>query len=75
MIHAKRFVNKEKSGKTKMKIKFTIRAANELIKEASLCMKEAKTVHDELEKIYISAMDFSLVDEKQNKILEAVSKL
>lgn len=75
MIHAKRFVNKEKNGKTKMKIKFTIRAANELIKEASLCMKEAKTVHDELEKIYISAMDFSLVDEKQNKILEAVSKL
>lgn len=75
IIHAKRFINKEKSGKTKIKIKFTLKAADELIKEASLCMKEAKAVHDELEKIYIGAMDFSLVDEKQNKILEAVSKL
>ena len=75
IIHAKRFINKEKNGKTKIRMKFTLKAANELIKEASLCMKEAKAVHDDLEKIYIGAMDFSLAYEKQNKILEEVSKL
>lgn len=75
MIHAKRFADKEKGGRTKFRIKFTLKAATELTREASICMREAKTIHDELEKIYMGAMDFSLVDEKQKKILEAVSKL
>ena len=35
-------------------------------------MKEAKAKHDELERFYIKAMDFSLVEEKTAKILDLI---
>ena len=35
-------------------------------------MKEAKEIHDKLEKCYIPAMDFSLVDEKTEKIIDEI---
>ena len=72
VIHAKRFVDEKKFAKYKIRIRFTLRAATELINEAVRCMKEAKTVHDELESLYIPAMDFSLVEKKLESVLSAI---
>ncbi len=72
VIHAKRFVDEKKLSKYKIRIRFTLRAATELLNEAVNCMKEAKAVHDELENLYIPAMDFSLVEKKLSEVLEAI---
>ena len=52
-IHAKRFFDEKKYLRHKIKIKFALRCAANLIEEAGKCMKEAKEVHDELEALYI----------------------
>lgn len=71
-IHSRRFTDEKKLKSRKIRIRFALRGAKNLIDEASSCMKEAKKVHDELEKCYIPAMDFSLVDEKTEKILKEI---
>ncbi len=72
VIHAKRFVDEKKLAKYKIKIRFTLKTATQLINEAVRCMKEAKAVHDELESFYIPAMDFSLVEKKLDGILSEI---
>lgn len=72
MIHSRRFTDRNRFTKNKIRIKFALRSAKNLIDEAVLCMKEAKAVHDELEACYIPAMDFSLVEEKTAKILDLI---
>lgn len=71
-LHSARFYDREKYSKQKPKIRFSLRIAEKLIEEASLRMKEAKTVHDKLENFYIKAMDFSKADEKLRKIIEEI---
>ena len=71
-MHSARFYDREKYSKRKAKIRFSLRIAEKLIEEASLRMKEAKIVHDKLEKFYIKAMDFSKTDEKLEKIIEEI---
>jgi len=72
IIHSRRFIDINKFSKKKIRIRFALRAAKNLIDEAVLCMKEAKAAHDELETFYIKAMDFSLVEEKTAKILDLI---
>jgi predicted signal transduction protein with EAL and GGDEF domain len=38
-------------------------------------LAQAKSLHDELEKYYISAMDFSKVNDITNKLIEDISNL
>lgn len=71
-IHAARFFDEKKYRRHKLRIRFALRSGSNLIDEAAKCMKEAKKVHDELESFYIPAMDFSMVDEKTEKILEEI---
>ena len=49
---------------------FAKKASNELLNEAVISLKEAKKNHDELEKLYIDAMDF----DKTEKIRLEISK-
>ncbi|MBQ3531068.1 MAG: hypothetical protein IJA05_03990 [Oscillospiraceae bacterium] len=72
IIHASRFYDPKKYSHRKTKIRFSLRSAAKLIEEAVACMKEAKSLHDELETFYIKAMDFSLVEEKTAKILDLI---
>lgn len=72
VIHAKRFSNEKQGGKNKLRIRFNLRTASELLGEASTCIKEAKAVHDELEKEYISAMDFEAVNRKTEEFLSTL---
>ena len=74
IIHARRFTDEKKYARQRIRIRFALKAAAQLIAEASDCMKEAKAIHDELEALYIPAMDFSLVDEKFRKIIEEIEE-
>lgn len=57
VIHASRFTD-ESFREVRSIIRFNARIKKELINESIRCLKKAKTVHDDLEKIYIDAMDF-----------------
>lgn len=72
VIHARRFTNKERLAAHKFRIRFTLRAATELIHEASACMKEARDEHDRLEQHYIPAMDFEKVGQMLKKVLSSL---
>ena len=69
MIHAKRFSAEKQAGRAKLRIRFCLRTAEQLLDEAAAFMKEAKTVHDRLEEKYIAAMDFEKVGEKTAEFL------
>ncbi len=69
VIHAKRFSSEKQTGKSKLRIRFCLRTAAQLLDEAAAFMKEAKTVHDRLEEKYIAAMDFEKVGEKTAEFL------
>ena len=73
-IHARRFVDEKKASAHKLRLRFTLRSATELIGEAAGCMKEAKRIHDELEALYLPAMDFSRVEEKYQEILQVLEQ-
>jgi Cdc6-like AAA superfamily ATPase len=45
------------------------------MKEATSYLKLAKSLHDELEKIYVQAMDFSIVDRLTEKITDEFKRL
>lgn len=72
IIHARRFADFKKYSANKIKIRFALRSAKNLIDQAVNCTKEAKLVHNELEKIYINATDFKKVDEKFEKIIKSI---
>ncbi len=62
VIHTGRFMC-EGFGENRLMLKFNERIKQELINESVACLKEAKAIHDELEKIYIDAMDFERLNE------------
>lgn len=57
-IHARRFSDVKELKNSREKIKFNKKVIKELLLSAIDTLKEAKSVHDELEKYYIDAMDF-----------------
>lgn len=58
-IHSERFIDTELLSKRRERMKFNKKAIRELLLSAAAVLSEAKAVHDELEKYYIDAMDFS----------------
>lgn len=61
-IHARRFLEEEVLGEHRCRLKFNRRAAAQLIDESISLLKNAKSIHDRLERFYIPAMDFDQVD-------------
>ncbi|MGE8204898.1 PRK06851 family protein [Heyndrickxia sp. NPDC080065] len=45
------------------------------MKEGTVCLAKAKSLHDELEKYYIKAMDFSIIDRIYEEINEEIIRL
>ena len=56
------------------RLNFTKKAYGEFIGEAIASLESAKSIHDDLESIYISAMDFSHMDELAKSIAEDMLK-
>jgi len=62
-IYARRFTDAAALRLRKSRISFNRRAMNELVENAADTMSEAKSLHDELEKYYISSVDFAMISE------------
>jgi len=67
-IHSRRFTDIEKLRERKHKIAFNRKTASELMNCAAVIMGEAKIVHNKIEKYYIDAMDFELLEGKYEKL-------
>ena len=52
---------------------FNKKISENLISEASSILSKAKSVHDELEKYYITAIDFNKVNNITDKLIEKLS--
>lgn len=57
-IHARRFINAVQLKRSRERIKFNKKALRQLLLSAAAILAEAKSLHDDLEKYYINAMDF-----------------
>ena len=69
-IHARRFVNSKQLHKSRERIRFNKKAIRQFLISAATVLAEAKAVHDELEKYYVSAMDFGALTDFANKFTE-----
>ncbi len=61
-INSSRFTDKAALRAKHSRLTFTKKACGEFIDEAIKSLKEAKKIHDDLEALYISSMDFSQMD-------------
>lgn len=68
-IHTGRFTQTEKTASHRQRISYNSKIISALTEEAVSSLKEAKNIHDKLEKIYIENMDFSEYEKICNKIV------
>ncbi len=68
-IDCKRFLNTDIISRHKNRIAFNNRSRDELLNEAVLKLKKAKSIHDELEKYYIAAMDFDAAQKSADSLI------
>jgi hypothetical protein len=61
-VHCARFIKEDAALDGKQRIRFNQKAAIQFIGDGVALLDKAKKVHDELEQIYIDAMDFEKVD-------------
>ncbi len=71
-INASRFIDKDKFSVYKNRLMFNLKAATRFENEAIDIMKKAKSVHDELEKYYIQAMDFDKLNCLANDMIQKI---
>ncbi len=68
-LHASRFLNAEVMQEKQNLLRFQTKAINELLQQASQAVATAKTVHDQLEKLYAAATNWTAVDTLTQKLL------
>lgn len=69
IMHAERFTDKAGLSAHRGRIKFLQRAAENLMDQACAQMAQAKLLHDRLESIYVSAMDYDAVDALSRRVV------
>ena len=67
-VHTERFLSEDIITGSKQRFSFNRKSAASFIDLAADEMKRAKSVHDQLEQCYISAMDFDAVDDIAQKV-------
>lgn len=67
LLHTKRFMY-DGVQKHRKQLSFNRRLQSELIKESINCLQKAKSVHDDLEKLYITEMDFVSLSKVAQKL-------
>ena len=74
-IHAKRFTDMTKLKIRKQRISFNRKAAREMLDEAIRLLVEAKNIHDDIERYYISSMDYAKVNTKVEETLSKIKSI
>ncbi len=72
LVPLRRFYDADGMRNNKAKLNFAKRASKELADEAFAALKTAKSIHDELEKIYVEAMNFDKVEEIRKSVSERI---
>lgn len=72
VINYTRFTDMEKMKERKNYLRFNKKVAYEVIKEAVLTLRNAKVIHDKLEETYSGGVDFSMVNDKTENIIEKI---
>lgn len=70
VVRCRRFTDEEVIRKSRRRINFNRKAAQQLLNEAGSLLNEAYQLHNELEEYYIRAMDFSAVDSISDSLQE-----
>lgn len=70
VIRSRRFTDEETLKKSRRRLTFNRKAAQQLLNEAAFLLAEAYELHNQLETYYIAAMDFSAVDSVISRLLE-----
>ena len=73
-INVMRFYDKKEMALKKARLKMNKNACAKLLEETAQTLTEAKKVHDEIEKYYIAAMDFSSVDETAERLCKLIDE-
>ena len=73
-INFSRFYFYNKVSEKKERLAFSKKALLNIAYEAAKCMKKAKEIHDELEKFYISAIDFEKINKLTDKLIKEIKK-
>ena len=68
-IHCKRFMDSRIIEKNKQDIKTNKKLTKQLLDEAILNLKKAKSIHDDLEKYYVQSMDFKKVSDIADRVI------
>lgn len=71
-IHAKRFLDAEVLRRYKKRLSFNQKAAAQMIRQAVDILAENKELHDQLESIYLEAMDFSMMDHVLENVVSQI---
>ncbi len=71
-ISLKKFINPEIINEHKNLLKFNERICEEFLGEGIKNLEKALSIHDEIEKYYISAMDYSKVNKIAEKLISAI---
>lgn len=72
IIHSRRFINNAALKAKKSRLLFNRKAAFSLIDAACEQITNAKKIHDEIEKYYVSAMDFSRAEEISHNLITKI---
>lgn len=71
-VRCTRFFTPQVLREHRNRISFNVKAQNEFLDEAVKKLQNAKQIHDELEKIYISSMNFDGVNEKARELISEI---
>lgn len=71
-ISLRRFYSVESIAAYRARLNFSKKASKELMNEAVSSLAAAKTVHDELEELYVSEMDFEAVERLRCELFERI---
>ncbi len=72
-VNIMRFYDKKSMAVKKQRLKMNRSACSKLLDEAVQTLADAKSVHDEIEKYYIAAMDFSSVDKTAQMLCDMIN--
>lgn len=73
-INFQRFYDKTVLSQKKQRLSFNKKACDDLTSEAVLALSNAKDIHDDIEKYYISAMNFDKVNSLTEKLINTIKK-
>ena len=71
-VSLRRFYSSEDISSHRARLSFSVKAAKELLNEAVCALKLAKNIHDDLEAVYIKAMDYEKIDKITKALTERI---